>query len=80
MGTSSEVRSARVEYNSQWTARTAARGSATQGQRVMVLATSGHRDIGVSGYRVIGLSGYQGIGLSGYRVIGVSGFRVWRSW
>ena len=40
----------------------------------MVLATSGHRDIGVSGYRVIGLSGYRVIMVSGYR--GYRGFRV----
>jgi len=50
----------------------------------MVLATSGHRDIGVSGiglsgYRVIrdiGILGYQDIGVSGFRGIGFSGYRV----
>jgi len=68
MGIGSEFGSARVEYNPQWTARTA--GPATRGQRVMVLATSRHRGIGVSGYRGFGVSGYRNIGLAGYRVIG----------
>ena len=75
----SEVRSAGVEYNPQWTARAA--GSATRGQIVMVLVTSRHRGIGLLGYWVIGywvirVLGYQGIGLSGYRVIRLLGYWV----
>ena len=50
----------------------------------IVLATSGHRDIGVSGYRGIEVSRYRDnriSGFSGYRGWqGWQGWRVWRSW